>query len=344
MRRKLTAKHEPRKGRLSSSSSEGRISGRRPARRQGARTKNRRPGPERRSRIRVTVAPGSGFCFGVKRAIRLAERALEESTGPFYTLGELIHNPQVVSDLESRGLRVASAISEIEKGTVLIRCHGVAAGVLEEAKKRGVKVIDATCPFVKKAQELASFLSNAGYRVVVVGDRGHPEVDAIAGGLRKVSVVGTEEEAERLEKTRKLGVVAQTTQSFETLSGVVAALLGRTQELRVHNTTCETTSRRHAEAVELASKADVMVVVGGRNSANTARLYGICRKSVRRTHWVETTGELKRQWFRGAVHVGVIGGASTPDRLIREVADWIVSIEAPNKRASSGARLPRKNH
>jgi len=283
---------------------------------------------EQSPRIKVTVAAGSGFCFGVKRAIKLAERALEESAGPFYTLGELIHNPQVVGELENRGLRVADAISEIDKGTVVIRCHGVSPGIIKEADKRGIKVIDATCPFVKKAQGLASFLSDAGYRVVVVGDRGHPEVEAIAGGLRDVSVVGTEAEAMRLKKVKKLGVVAQTTQSFETLSRVVTALLSRSQELCVHNTTCETTSRRQAEAHRLAGKADVMVVVGGRNSANTARLYDVCRKRVRRTHWVETTDELRPSWFRGAVHVGVTGGASTPDWLIREVADRIASVEA----------------
>jgi (E)-4-hydroxy-3-methyl-but-2-enyl pyrophosphate reductase len=290
----------------------------------------RRPWP----RTKVTVAPGSGFCFGVKRAIKLAERALEESRGPFYTLGELIHNPQVVGELEKRGLRVAKTISEIGRGTVVIRCHGVSPGIIEEARKKGIQVIDATCPFVKKAQELASFLSDAGYSVVVVGDRGHPEVDAIAGALKEVNVVGTVAEALRLKKTKKLGVVAQTTQSFETLSKVVTTLLGRTLELCVHNTTCETTSRRQAEALRLAGEVDVMVVVGGRKSANTARLYDICRKTVRRTHWVETTGELRRSWFRGAVHVGVTGGASTPDWLIREAADWIASGEAQDRRAS----------
>ncbi|MCX5799895.1 MAG: 4-hydroxy-3-methylbut-2-enyl diphosphate reductase [Candidatus Eisenbacteria bacterium] len=294
--------------------------------------------------MRVTVAPGSGFCFGVKRAIRLAERALEESKGPFYTLGELIHNPQVVGELENRGLRVANAISEIERGTVVIRCHGVSPGIIEEASKKKLRVVDATCPFVKKAQELASFLSGAGYWIVVVGDRGHPEVEAIAGGLRKVSVVGTEAEALRLKKAKKLGVVAQTTQSFDTLSNIVSILVGKTQELRVHNTTCETTSRRQAEALKLAGKVDVMVVVGGRKSANTARLYDICRKRVRRTLWVETAGELKRSWFRGAVHVGVTGGASTPDWLIREVADRIASIGAHGKRVPVRAQLPEKNY
>jgi len=326
---------------------------RKPGQAGGTGRKVREAGPESRKTasslrarrgagVKVTVAKSSGFCFGVKRAIRLAERALEESEGPFYTLGELIHNPQVVRELEKRGLRVANSISEIDRGTVVIRSHGASPHVIEEARSRGISVIDATCPFVRKAQELASFLSNAGYGVIIVGDRGHPEVDAIAGGLRNVSVVGSEADAKQVKKTKKLGVVAQTTQSFDTLSTVVTALLARAQELCVHNTTCETTSRRQAEALELAGKVDVMVVVGGRKSANTARLYDICRKTVKRTHWVETTDDLKRSWFRGAAHVGVTGGASTPDWLIREAADWITSTGARKRRASPRARLPKR--
>jgi len=309
-----------------------------------ARGPGSRKKPNASGKIRVTVARGSGLCFGVKRAISLAQRALEELPGPFYTLGELIHNPQVVRDLERKGLGVAAAISGIDKGTVVIRCHGVSPGIIEEAKKKKVRLVDATCPFVKKAQLLASFLSKAGYPVVVVGDRGHPEVEAIAGGSRKVKIVGTEEEALRLKKVKKLGVVAQTTQSFETLSKVVNALMTRAQELYVCNTTCETTSRRQAEARKLAEKVDVMVVVGGRNSANTARLFDICRKRVRRTHWVETADEVKSSWFRGAVHVGVTGGASTPDRVIREVADRITSTGASKRRAPSRVPRTQKNH
>jgi 4-hydroxy-3-methylbut-2-enyl diphosphate reductase len=279
--------------------------------------------------MKVSIASDSGFCFGVKRAIRLAERALEESEGPFYTLGELIHNPQVVGELERRGLNVARTISDVERGTLVIRCHGASGEVIEGARSKGIEVVDATCPFVKKAQELACLLSDAGYSVIILGDRGHPEVDAIAAGLSEVTVVGTEAEARELEKTNKMGVVAQTTQSVETLSKVVEVLLSKAQELRVYNTICETTFHRQAETLKLAGEVDVMVVVGGKNSANTARLYDICRGRVKRTHWVESASELKREWFENAVHAGVTGGASTPDWLIREVADRIASVGAP---------------
>jgi len=291
----------------------------------------RQAAPKRR--IRVTIARGSGSCFGVRRALRMAERALEESKRPLYTLGELIHNPQVVGELQRRGLRVARSVSGVVHGTLVIRCHGASPGVLAEARRKGLEVVDATCPFVKKAQEIARLLSGEGYRVVILGDRGHPEVEAISAGLPAVSVVKNEAQARGLKKARKMGVVAQTTQSFETFSRVVCLLVGKAQELRAYNTICETTSSRQREALGLAGEVDVMLVVGGRNSANTARLYEICRSRVRRTHWVESAAELRRSWFRNAVHAGVTGGASTPDWLVREVANCIASMEAPGARA-----------
>ena len=291
----------------------------------------------------MTIARGSGSCFGVRRALRMAERALEESKRPLYTLGELIHNPQVVGELQRRGLRVARSVSGVVHGTLVIRCHGASPGVLAEARRKGLEVVDATCPFVKKAQEIARLLSGEGYRVVILGDRGHPEVEAISAGLPAVSVVKNEAQARGLKKARKMGVVAQTTQSFETFSRVVCLLVGKAQELRAYNTICETTSSRQREALRLAGEVDVMVVVGGRNSANTARLYEICKSRVRRTHWVENAAELKSPWFRHAVHAGVTGGASTPDWLVRQVANRIASMEAPGARASARAGLARKS-
>lgn len=308
---------------------------------------SRRARPGRRgaaaARIKVTVAEGSGWCFGVKRALRMAETALEQSRRPIYTLGDLIHNPQVVGELQRRGLRVARTVSEVPRGTLVVRCHGVSPAVLEEAKGKGLKVVDATCPFVKKAQDIARLLSDEGYRVVILGDRGHPEVEAMAAGLPAVSVVRDEAQARGLKKAKKLGVVAQTTQSFETFSRVVCLLAGKARELRSFNTICETTSSRQREALKLAGEVDVMVVVGGRNSANTARLYEICKSRVGRTHWVESAAELRRSWFRNAVNAGVTGGASTPDWLVREVANCIASAEAPGARASAQAGLAQKS-
>ncbi|MBN1503895.1 MAG: 4-hydroxy-3-methylbut-2-enyl diphosphate reductase [Candidatus Eisenbacteria bacterium] len=296
-----------------------------------------------RSRIKVTVAGGSGWCFGVKRALRMAETALEHSRKPIYTLGELIHNPQVVRELETKGLRVARKVSDVAGGTLVLRCHGVSPSVVEEARKRGLRVVDATCPFVKKAQDISRFLSRQGYRVVILGDRGHPEVEAMSAGLPGVRVVRDEAEARRLKREKKLGVVAQTTQTFDTFSRVVCVLAGKAQELRSYNTICETTSSRQREALKLAGEVDVMVVVGGRNSANTGRLYRICKSRVGRTHWVEDASELKGPWFKNAVRAGVTGGASTPDWLVKQVAHCIASMEAPGARASAQAGLARKS-
>ena len=286
-----------------------------------------------RKRVKVMVAQGTGWCFGVKRALRMAETALEQSRRPIYTLGELIHNPQVVGELRGRGLRVARKVSDVPKGTLVVRCHGVSPAVLEEAKAKGLEVVDATCPFVRKAQDIARLLSAQGYKVVILGDRGHPEVEAMSAGMRGVSVVKNEAQARAVRSTRKLGVVAQTTQSFDMFSRVVCLLVSKAQELRAYNTICATTSSRQREALKLAGEVDVMVVVGGRNSANTARLYDICKSRVGRTHWVESAEELKRTWFRNAVHAGVTGGASTPDWLVRQVVDCIASMEAPSARA-----------
>jgi 4-hydroxy-3-methylbut-2-enyl diphosphate reductase len=245
--------------------------------------------------------------------------------------------------LARKGLRVAESLSDVPRGTVIIRCHGAAPSVVEKARKRGLQVVDATCPFVKKAQEIARLLSLQGYNVVILGDLGHPEVEAMSSGLRSVSVVKNEAQARALKKARKMGVVAQTTQSFETFSRVVCLLLSKAQELRAYNTICETTSSRQREALRLAGEVDVMVVVGGRNSANTARLYEICKSRVGRTHWVERASELKSPWFAKAVHAGVTGGASTPDWLVREVANCIASIGAPGARVSAQAGLARKS-
>lgn len=274
----------------------------------------------------MTIAEGSGACFGVKRALGIAERALEESRRPLYTLGELIHNPQVVRDLERKGLKIARRVSDVRAGTLVIRCHGASSEVHEQARRRGIRVVDATCPFVKKAQELARRLFDGGYSVAIIGDRGHPEVEAISAGVPRAVVLAGEAEARKLKRIKKLGVVAQTTQSLDTLSGVVSALVGKVAELRVYNTICETTLTRQREALKLAGEVDVMVVVGGRNSANTARLYEICRSRIRRTHWVENATEVKASWFKDAVRAGVTGGASTPDWLVKQVASRIASM------------------
>jgi 4-hydroxy-3-methylbut-2-en-1-yl diphosphate reductase len=278
--------------------------------------------------MKILLAKRAGFCFGVKRATQMAFEAagMDKKT---YTLGPIIHSPQVVSRLEEMGVKVLKSLESLDSGTIIIRSHGVAAGEIDEAVQKELEIVDATCPFVKKAQEHVKSLSESGYGVVVVGDADHPEVQGIVSyGGDKVFVVGSGEEVRNLPKMNKIGVVAQTTQSFENLKNVVSECLLRGGEIRVFNTICDATAVRQEEAKELACQVDCMLVVGGLNSANTRRLAEVCAEIQPRTHHIETAAEILPSWFVGVEMVGVTAGASTPKWIIDEV---VARIEGFNK-------------
>jgi 4-hydroxy-3-methylbut-2-en-1-yl diphosphate reductase len=278
--------------------------------------------------MEVILAKQAGFCFGVKRATHLAFEAADKEGVETYTLGPIIHSPQVVQRLEEMGVKPLKDVNDVEHGTIIIRSHGVAAEELEAAISRNLEIVDATCPFVKKAQEHVASLSKAGYDVVVVGDADHPEVQGIVSyATGKVYVVGSGEEADRLPKMSKIGVVAQTTQSFENLKSVVTACLNKGGELRVYHTICDATAVRQEEAKALAGKVDCMIVIGGYNSANTKRLAEVCSELLPRTHHIETACQLVPAWFDGVDKVGVTAGASTPKWLIDEVIDRIRELD-----------------
>ena len=266
----------------------------------------------------IEVAAHAGVCYGVERALDLANRAANEAEGrPVHTLGPLIHNPLVVRELEDRGVAMADALEDAASGTLVIRAHGVVPRAVDDARRRGLTVLDATCPYVKKVHHAAERLTREGYQVIVVGEPGHPEVEGIMGhageGARVISSPG---DLDGVELARKVGVVVQTTQTAAALAAVVDALLPRVGELRVVNTICEATQERQDSAAQLASRADVMVVVGGRNSGNTRRLAQICAERCARTHHIEDAGEIEAPWFDGAGLIGVTAGASTPSAHI----------------------------
>ncbi len=275
--------------------------------------------------MKVQVARHAGVCYGVERALKLADEAA--ATGrPVHTLGPLIHNPQAVEALRARGVEVAKVFDEAGEGILVIRTHGVDPAIIEAAAASGLEVVDATCPFVSSAQEAAQQLKADGYSIVIVGEADHPEVEGIvahAGG--DAIVVEEVSDIPAHLPSRKVGIVVQTTQSLERLNQVVAALLPRVSELKVHNTICSATGKRQSAAGELARGVDVMVVVGGHNSGNTTRLAEICRSVNARVHHVETAEELDPVWFRGAHSVGVTAGASTPDE---QMAGVVAAIEA----------------
>ncbi len=276
--------------------------------------------------MKIILAKQAGFCFGVKRATQIAFEAAGKNQNT-YTLGPIIHSPQVVGKLEELGIRPVDSLDDLEQGTIIIRSHGVEQKEIKEAQKKNLDIVDATCPFVTKAQEHVKSLSDAGYSVVVVGDADHPEVQGIVSyGGEKVYVVASSDDVNKLPKMNKIGVVAQTTQSFENLKNVVSGCLLRGGEIRVYNTICDATAVRQEEAKELAGQVGCMLVIGGFNSANTRRLLEVCAEIQPNTHHIETASEIDPAWFAGVNQVGVTAGASTPKWIIDEVLNKIEQL------------------
>jgi len=277
------------------------------------------------------LAQKAGFCFGVKRAIDMARATVDNRESPIYSLGPLIHNPQVVSCLARMGLKEINDLGEIKKGTLVIRSHGVGPALLETARENGLDIVDATCPYVRRAQNLARELSGENIQVVVVGDKEHPEVQGIIDWTYgKALVVENPEEAAELTAAGPIGVVAQTTQPQENFDAVVEVLRKTGAEVRVCNTICKATAERQKAALDLARQVDVMIVVGGTNSANTRKLASLCRASGTRTYHVEEAGQMEPAWFQGVKVAGLTAGASTPDWIIEEVMRRMSEFEEIN--------------
>ena len=255
----------------------------------------------------ITVAEHAGACYGVQRALDLVHDVAEHAHGPVHTLGPLIHNPQVVAGLASSGITVVDNVPATAGSTLVLRTHGVVPEVEEIAQERGLSVVDATCPYVKRVHHAAERLQRDGYQVLVVGEAGHPEVEAILGHAPGAFAVASVADLDRLTLSRRVGVVVQTTQAKV-------------------NTICEATSERQQAAAKLAGASDVMVVIGGRNSANTTRLAEICSAACPRTHHIETPQELEAAWFSGAECIGVTAGASTPTAQIDELVSAIRAL------------------
>jgi 4-hydroxy-3-methylbut-2-enyl diphosphate reductase len=272
--------------------------------------------------MEIIIAKYAGFCFGVKRALELVEAAQAKHSGTVATLGEIIHNPQVVEQLRKAGVRTVESPRELKAGTLVISCHGVGPGIREAAKKSKLKVVDATCPFVDRAQKLVKQLASEGYDIVIFGDRGHREVKGLMGYAGdKAKIIQEVAEAEELPFSQKLGVVVQTTQEIGLYSELLAILGRKCQELRAFNTICGATRQRQEVAVELAQKVDLMLVVGGRNSANTRRLAEVCAAVGVKVKHIETASEIVSNWLRGRKRIGITAGASTPQWVIDDVAE-----------------------
>ena len=269
--------------------------------------------------LKVVVSEGVGFCSGVKRALKMAVDSAGRSSSAVYSLGPLIHNPQVVERLKRKGIRPLSRLRNGD-GTLVIRSHGISPKEVENAKRMGYDVIDATCPFVRKAQENARRIAGMGYRLVVVGERKHPEVKGILGHVdSRAVVVENQKQAKALKLGQRVGIIAQTTVPIDTFSSIVCEIARKAKEILVINTICSETARRQDKARALAATVDAVLVVGGRNSANTSRLATLCSSMCPKTYHIETAEEILPRWFRAGATVGVVAGASTPKWLVDDI-------------------------
>ena len=274
--------------------------------------------------MKVIVAGHAGFCYGVRRAVSIAMRIKKKNNFRAFTLGPLMHNPQMVEKLKEEGLVAISSLDSCKGKKVMVRTHGTTPENIKKAEQYCCDIIDATCPFVKKAHKAAGKLHNEGYAVFIVGETIHPEVMGIVGYANgKAQVLKDENELPDLSGIEKAGLVAQTTISEQVFASVAAAIVPEIKELRVFNTICSATKERQQAAVQLSGEVSVMIVVGGKNSANTARLAELCATACGRVYHIEVAGELRKDWFESSDIVGVTAGASTPDWIVQEVVDML---------------------
>ena len=273
----------------------------------------------------IKVAKTAGFCFGVKRAVEKVYEQVELGKKNVYTFGPIIHNEEVVGDLEAKGVRVLenrSDLEAIEEGTIVIRSHGVPRDIYKLIEDKGLECVDATCPFVRKIHRIVEKESKNGCHIVIIGNDNHPEVEGIKGWCQgPVTVISTEEEAENLmiSDEKKLCIVSQTTFNYNKFKDLVEILEKKRYDRIVLNTICSATEERQLEARQIACEADTMIVIGGRHSSNTQKLYEICRKECKNTYYIQTLVDLDTRPFQCIGCVGITAGASTPNNIIEEV-------------------------
>ena len=275
--------------------------------------------------MEITVAKSAGFCFGVQRAVDSVYKELEENSGKIYTFGPIIHNEQVVEDLNKKGIEVIDTVEqlkEIKEGTVVIRSHGVAKEIYDILEQQKLKMVDATCPFVKKIHNIVLDESNNGKAIIIIGNDNHPEVEGIKGWVNgEVIVINKEEQIEKLSlpEQTKACIVSQTTFNHNKFKYLVEIIRKKGYDITVVNTICNATHVRQVEAQKISSKVDGMIVIGGKNSSNTQKLYDICRNECENTFYVQTVKDLNLHELKSLKSIGITAGASTPKNIIEEV-------------------------
>ncbi len=298
--------------------------------------------------MQVTLAKSAGFCFGVKRAVDKVYEEAKNSGVPVYTFGPIIHNEEVVADLEKKGVRTLHNIEELKKvpkGTVIIRSHGVSREIYEKIRREGFQIVDATCPFVLKIHRIVEEYGKKGFHIVIIGNDSHPEVEGIRGWSdpERTTVIKDKKEAENFavpdvpfcrpeeenihppgilschSAEKKLCIVSQTTFNYNKFQELVEIFKKKGYYIIVLNTICSATEERQKEAASIAAKTDAMIVIGGKHSSNTQKLFEICKKECANTYYIQTLDDLDLSQFQSIDNVGITAGASTPNNIIEEV-------------------------
>lgn len=292
--------------------------------------------------MHVVVADKAGYCFGIKNAMQLVEKTQKEARGEqIWTLGDISHNRQEVERLAREGVKKADSVDEVDSGYLVIRSHGVGRSEIDKARKKGLKVVNATCPFVRSMQKKIENYSSNGYQVVIVGDPNHPEVQGACGWCQgDAIVVENEAEAEALGQFEKLCIVAQTTLIEDTFNKICDVLKTKSDDIVIQNTICDATAERQKAAEELSKEVDGMIVVGGYHSSNTRKLKKVCEAYCKNTWHIETAGELNHAALVGLKSIGITAGASTPDWIIQEVTDSMEENKVAEQVVETEAQAP----
>ena len=276
--------------------------------------------------MKILLAKNAGYCFGVRDAVNMAYDTAEEY-GDVYMLGHIVHNENVVDDLDKAGAKVVDSLDEVPDGRpVLLRAHGTHVDTWEEAKKKNMNIVDATCPLVRDIHDEIKELESDGRKIIIIGDHGHDEVVGIASQVKDPVVVATTEEARHLRKTKRAGIVSQSTQTIENVQEIVNILMSKVVDLRFINTICFPTKRNQEQIKELSEKCDVMIVIGSFTSANSKRLTDLSNQRNKRSYQVTSALEIDEKWLKDCDTVGISAGASTPDNIIKEVIDRVKEI------------------
>ena len=276
----------------------------------------------------LTIAKSAGFCFGVTRAVNMVYEAIEKENVPIYTYGPIIHNDEVVKDMEKNGVTVINDLDELsshKKGVMIIRSHGISKAEYDKIKDCGFEVLNATCPFVSKIHRYVEDYSSKGYDIIIVGSPKHPEVCGIKGWAEEkchVTIINSPEDAEKYTKnsTKKLCIVSQTTFNYNKFQDIVEIIAKKGYDITVLNTICNATEVRQTEARKVAQCSDVMIVIGDRHSSNTQKLFEICKNECKNTYYIQTSDEMDYTQIRSNNNVGITAGASTPNNIIEEVS------------------------